>query len=198
MAFDDWDDHADGWDANEDVRIFAKKAFDSLSRKVLPLMPNLADGQALDFGCGTGLLSERLAPICRHVVAVDASARMIAVLQKKIVDGGIENITTLQSAMDSASTEQHSELAGKFDLIVASSVCNFLPDYEASLRCLCSMMSPGAYFVQWDWLADMSIDRIRGAYKSTGLKAIAVEEEFAMEVEDSSMPVVVGLAQSLT
>lgn len=198
MAVNEWDDYADGWDANEDVRIFARNAFDSLSRKVLPLTPNLADGQVLDFGCGTGILSERLAPLCRHVVAVDTSAKMIAMLQKKIVGKGIENITALQSTIDSAPTDQHLALAGKFDLIVASSVCNFLPDYEASLRCLCSMMRPGAYFVQWDWLADMSIDRIRGAYEATGLKAVAVEEAFAMKVDDNAMPVVVGQAQSLT
>ena len=198
MPFDEWDDHADGWDADEDVRIFAKKAFDGLSKKVLPLLPNLADGRVLDFGCGTGLLSEKLAPLCRNVVAVDTSSKMIAVLQRKIVDKGIENVTTLQSAIDSASIERHSALTEKFDLIVASSVCNFLEDYEASLRCLCSMMRPGAYFVQWDWLGDMSIDRILGAYEATGLRAIAVEEEFVMEVKDNSIPVVVGLAQSLT
>ncbi len=97
-----------------------------------------------------------------------------------------------------ASIERHSALTEKFDLIVASSVCNFLADYEASLRCLCSMMSPGAYFVQWDWLDDMSIDRIRGAYEATGLKAVAIEEAFAMKVDDNAMPVVMGLAQSPT
>ena len=195
MALDEWDDHAAGWDSNQDVRLFAEKAFDSLNRRVLPLVPNLADCQVLDFGCGTGLLSERLAPLCGHVVAVDTSAKMIAVLQNKIVDKGIGKITALQSAVDFTTIGQPSDLAGNFDLIVASSVCNFLPDYEASLRGLRSIMKPGGYFIQWDWLADMPVDRIRGAYEAAGLKAIAVEADFAMEFEEKSLPVVVGLAQ---
>ena len=196
MAFDEWDDHAVGWNANNDVRIFAEKAFDSLGRKIAPLMPNLADVRILDFGCGTGLLSEKLAPLCRHIVAVDTSAKMTGVLRNKVIDDGIENITPLQTAINTAAVSEHPELTVKFDLIVASSVCNFLPDYEATLRDLSSMMKPGGYFVQWDWLADMSLDRIRGAYTATGLKIIVVEEAFVMEMGDESMPVAMGLAQS--
>ncbi len=196
MAFGEWDDHAAGWDANKDVRLFAEKAFESLSRRILPLLPNLSDSQVLDFGCGTGLLTERLAPHCKHVVAADTSARMIGVLQEKMAGKGIDNITMLGSAIESLPSKQQSELAGRFDLIVASSVCNFLPDYEACLRCLRTTMTPGGFFVQWDWLADMSIGRIRRAYEAAGLEAIAVEEEFSMEVEASSLAVVVGLAQS--
>jgi len=196
MASDEWDDHAVGWDANKDVRIFAEKAFESLRAKIAPLMPNLADVRILDFGCGTGLLSEKLAPLCRHIVAVDTSTRMIDVLRRKVKDQGIENITPLLAALNAAAVSQRPELTDKFDLIVASSVCNFLPDYEATLRDFSLMMKPGGCFVQWDWLTDMPIGRIRGAYAVAGLTIIIAEEAFVMEMGDEPMPVAMGLAQA--
>jgi 2-polyprenyl-3-methyl-5-hydroxy-6-metoxy-1,4-benzoquinol methylase len=196
MASDEWDDHAVGWDANKDVRIFAEKAFESLRAKIAPLVPNLADIRVLDFGCGTGLLSEKLAPLCGHIVAVDTSSRMIDVLRRKVKDEGIENITPLQTVINAATLRQRPELTDKFDLIVASSVCNFLPDYQATLRDFSSMMKPGGCFVQWDWLADMPIDRIRDAYAAAGLKIIVAEEAFVMEMGDEPMPIAMGLAQA--
>ena len=196
MAPDEWDDRAVGWDANKDVRVFAEKAFESLCTKIAPLMPNLADVRILDFGCGTGLLSEKLAPLCGHIVAVDASARMIEVLRRKVNDQGIENITPLQTVINAEAVRQRPELTDKFDLIVASSVCSFLPDYEATLLDFSLMMKPGGCFVQWDWLADMPIDRLRGAYAAAGLNIIVAEEAFVMEMGNEPMPVAMGLAQA--
>jgi 2-polyprenyl-3-methyl-5-hydroxy-6-metoxy-1,4-benzoquinol methylase len=196
MASDEWDDHAVGWDANKDVRVFAEKAFESLRAKIAPLMPNLADVRILDFGCGTGILSEKLAPLCGHIIAVDASAGMIDVLRKKVKDQGIENITPLRTVINAEAVRQRPELTDKFDLIVASSVCSFLPDYEATILDFSLMMKPGGCFVQWDWLAEMPIGRIRGAYAAAGLSIIVAEEAFVMEMGDEPMPVAMGLAQA--
>ncbi|MCH8334286.1 MAG: class I SAM-dependent methyltransferase [Proteobacteria bacterium] len=41
-------------------------------------------------------------------------------------------------------------LTEKFDLVVASSVCSFLPDYNSTLRDLSSALKPGGLFVQWE------------------------------------------------
>ena len=196
MATNGWDDHAVGWDANKDVRAYADMAFESLNRLIAPLMPNLSGRRVLDFGCGTGLLSQKLAPLCSEIVAVDTSAKMIDVLRGKVSNEVSKNIIPLQIKINTAVVNQRPELAEKFDLIVASSVCSFLPDYEAALRDLSQMMKQGAYFAQWDWLADMAIDRIQNAYKETGLNTIIVEEVFTLAVEGESMPVVMGLAQA--
>lgn len=50
-----WDEYADGWDSNPAVIAYAYKAFHAMRNTLNP------DGwRILDFGCGSGLLTERL------------------------------------------------------------------------------------------------------------------------------------------
>ena len=195
MTLDRCDDLAADWDTREDARIYAEQAFQSWNRKIAPLVSNLAESRVLDFGCGTGLLTEKLAPLCGHIVAVDTSRRMIEILRRKVEDGDIGNITPLETAINSVTIAQNRELSDAFDLIVASSVCSFLSDYNATLRDLSSLMKPGGLFVQWDWLDRMTKDRIRNAYEASGLIKLGVEEAYIMEIENESMPVVMGMAR---
>jgi len=196
MTENSWDEMATGWDTRADTRLYAERAFASWERKAAPLVSDLTNSRVLDFGCGTGLLTEKLAAICGHVVAVDTAAGMIDVLQAKAADKRIGNITPLVTAIDAETIRENSEFSEKFDLIVASSVCSFLPDYESSLRDLSSALKPGGLFVQWDWLSEMPIERIRNTYKALGLIDLGVEEVFAMTMDDESMPVVMGVARS--
>ena len=53
---DSWDDYAIEWDANPSVIEYSNKAFNSLCKFV-----NLQGLSVLDFGCGTGLLAEKVA-----------------------------------------------------------------------------------------------------------------------------------------
>jgi 2-polyprenyl-3-methyl-5-hydroxy-6-metoxy-1,4-benzoquinol methylase len=195
MAPNEWDDFAAGWDSNEDVRIYAENAFDSWTQKVAPLAPDLSNCRVMDFGCGTGMLTEKLAPLCNHVVAVDTSANMINVLLRKANDSSIDNVTALQIAVNATTIDECEELASMFDLIVASSVCSFLPNYEETLGDLTSVLNPGGYFVQWDWLADMPADRIQSAFKGSGLLTHGIEEAFSMNTEKNSMAVVMGIGR---
>ncbi len=195
MTRNRWDEIATDWDTRADTRLYAERAFESWNRKIAPLVTDLTESRVLDFGCGTGLLTEKLAPHCGHIVAVDISAGMISVLQSKVVDKHIDNITPLVTAIDSAAINENPELSEKFDLVVASSVCSFLPDYDSTLRDLSSALKPGGLFVQWDWLSEMPIERIRGAYETSGLINLGVEQAFVMTMEDESMPVVLGIAR---
>ncbi len=195
MTQNSWDEFATDWDTRADTRLYAERAFESWNRKIAPLVTDLTESRVLDFGCGTGLLTEKLARHCGHIVAVDISAGMINVLQRKVVDKHIDNITPLVTAIDSAAINENPELSEKFDLVVASSVCSFLPDYDATLRDLSSALKPGGLFVQWDWLSEMPIERIRGAYETSGLINLGVEQAFVMTMEDESMPVVLGIAR---
>lgn len=195
MTASEWDAHATDWDANEDVRVYSEKAFESWKSRVVPLVAELSKSRVLDFGCGTGLLTKKIATHCGHVVAVDTSPKMIEVLNRKVLQMGIENVVGLNIAINAETIRNNPVLANQFDLVVASSVCSFLPDYEATLRELSTILSPGAYFVQWDWMADMPAQRIRSAFKASGIIEQYVDQAFAMTLEGESMPVVMGIGQ---
>jgi len=195
MSASEWDDYAGDWDVNEDVRTYAQRAFDSWEEKVAPSYPNLPECRVLDFGCGTGLLTERLAGRCGQIVAVDTSEKMIAVLRNKLDSSNTGNVTASTVPIDAESISANPELFTAFDLVVASSVCGFLPDYESTLRDLSSMMRPGACFVQWDWMEEMPKKRIEDAFNASGLSSQSIGQAFAMKSDGESMPVIMGIGR---
>lgn len=64
----------------------------------------------LDFGCGTGRIAAAIAPLVRHVTAVDASAKMVELSRKTLA--GIWNTDVIHA--DSLSRTQ-----GPFDTVLA-------------------------------------------------------------------------------
>ncbi len=133
-----WDDYTEGWDSKEDVIAYSAKAFGSLCEFVDP------QGQLIfDFGCGTGLLTEQMAITVERVVAVDSSIKMILTLRNKYLHN-VDNLTAIISEESIKSHELHSQ---KFVLVVASSVCTFLPNYEETLCLLKTLLKPSGIFI---------------------------------------------------
>lgn len=195
MSASEWDDFATDWDTDTDVRDYAAKAFASWEAKVAPEIARLSDCRVLDFGCGTGLLSERLAGRCGRVIAIDSSPKMIEVLERKIERSGAGNVVASVATVDDKSIASDPLLAEKFDLVVASSVCSFLPDYEVTLRALASLLVAGGRFVQWDWVSDMPEGRIREAFDAAALVERFIGQAFCMESREGSAAVVMGVGQ---
>jgi SAM-dependent methyltransferase len=197
MPTDTWDDFAATWDAEPDVQQYADKAYESWQRRVAPLLEKVSEIKVLDFGCGTGLLTEKLAPICHEIVAVDNSVGMIDVLDRKIAGSGSGpgNVSTLVATIDHSSIMANPNVLGNFDLVVASSVCSFLPDFEETLCHIATIMNPGSIFVHWDWLEDLPIHTVRAAFDKAGLKCVRIDEEFAMTGRSGPASVVMGIGQ---
>ena len=148
----------------------------------------LGGSRVVDFGCGTGLLTERLVDHGAEVVAVDTSRAMLAVLDAKIVQHGWSTVT---------STTELADVAPGHDLIVCSSVCSFLPDYPGTVGQLVGLLRPGGLFVQWDWEGDgdehgLGRDEVGDALRGAGLERIEVSTAFEIEVEDQVMRPLIG------
>ena len=127
----EWDEYAEGWDVDASVQEYAKRAFEQLL-KVVEL-----DGLSVfDFGCGTGQLSQLMSPSVKEIVALDGSPEMIKRLDQK----GLSNVSTIADYLTQDLIDRNPQLSSRFDLIVASSVCGFVPDYEATLGLLKSLL----------------------------------------------------------
>ncbi|MCZ6888996.1 MAG: class I SAM-dependent methyltransferase, partial [Gammaproteobacteria bacterium] len=58
------------------------------------------DMQVLEFGCGTGSTAITHAPHVKHIQAIDISAKMIEIAQRKADANNVENITFKRSTID--------------------------------------------------------------------------------------------------
>jgi len=189
-----WDDSADNWDINSDVISYSEMAFESLVKTV-----NIEGKNILDFGCGTGLLTERMSPLAKSIVAIDTSPRMISVLQSK----NLPNVTTLSEPLTPELIDENPAFIDKFHIIVASSVFSFLPDYISILKLLKSTMVTGGSLIQWDWLPPdndpdfgLSEITIKRSLDSAGFKHIVLTQAFSLNFEKGNMPVIMGVAKN--
>ena len=189
-----WDEYAEGWDSNDGVIEYSEKAFKSLLNVV-----NLNGLRVLDFGCGTGLLTEKISPKAKEILALDPSEKMISILTEK----NLHNVTTVSEELSESLIRESKLLSEKFDLIVASSVCSFLPEYEKTLGLLKSLLVPDGTFVQWDWLATeensdfgLSRETIANVYNKVGLQLQALDQVFSLNSSEGDMPVLMGIAKN--
>jgi len=167
----DWDDMASG---------YANGFYDLLLERVGAdlLLPSTAAGggddpppspkpplTVVDFGCGTGLLTEKLlrnlGSRISSIVAIDAAPKMVQVLKEKIRDKGWEErgragttvqayhavLANLEDEKGSTAASTRSEIEALYervDLIVASSVLSFVPEADApkTMKVLGRLLKP--------------------------------------------------------
>ena len=148
----EWDDMAGGYRDWFVKQLWEETGYDSLeSRKELVVV---------DFGCATGLLTEKLQSQVAQVVAIDVAPTMIQCLKDKIRAGGWKNVDVYCAVvghLDQAAPDVKAALealTGQVDIIAASSVLNFVPeeDKEATMKVLGDWLKPGTgVLVHTDW-----------------------------------------------
>ena len=194
VLINEWDEYAEGWDVDSSVQEYANKAFEELLDII-----NIDNLTVFDFGCGTGSLTQLLSPRVKDLVALDGSSGMIKLLAKK----NLKNVSTISGFLTQDLISTHQDLTNKFDLIVASSVCGFLPDYEMTLGLLKSLLKKGGVFVQWDWLANddssetgLSEHRALNALKESEFVDIQVKRPFEMKSSKGTMTVLMAVGKN--
>ncbi|NTU91571.1 MAG: class I SAM-dependent methyltransferase [Chlorobiaceae bacterium] len=132
-----FDSKASEWDANAVRAALA----DAVSRAILAHMPVSRPEKALEFGCGTGLVTLRVAPGCGSLTAVDTSREMLRVLSEKIAAGNITNISPL--FLDLTQPDAASRIEGSFDFVFSSMTLHHIPDTRSFIAQLYGHMAPG-------------------------------------------------------
>ena len=104
------------------------------------IVNNHADAKrALDFGAGTGNLTGKLLDMGYDVTAVDISAEMCKILEKKYKNYlKAKKLIVFNSPIEDVSFDK-----GDFDLIVSYSVLHHLPDYVDAIQRLSVPLKKG-------------------------------------------------------
>ncbi len=107
-------------------------------------LSRLAPGvkRAFDIGCGPGLYSFHLAQLGVEVTGLDAAEGMIRLCQERAAQQLIKNCTFRQATLPNLPSD-----LGMAELIVSSSVLEYVPEWEESLRAIHSHLVPGGAFV---------------------------------------------------
>jgi predicted TPR repeat methyltransferase len=199
-----WDSYADDWDKDQGTRAYSQAAFECLTRLCAERSVRLVSSRTCDFGCGTGLLTEKLAPVCAVVVAVDTSERMIDRLRRKVDQLGLANVHTTTEEIERAVRYNTALFGSPFDLVVCSSVCAFLDDYAGTTDILVRLLKPGGLFVQWDWEFDprahepfgLAREQMKETLSASGLEAIQIRTAFKVSIGDKTVRPLLGVGQA--
>ena len=189
----EWDRYAAGWDDDPAVRAYADAAFASLTALLAEAELSLDGARVIDFGCGTGRLTEHLLAAGAAVHAIDTSPAMLRVLSDKADRWGWKDLHCSDSLP---------ERGAGFDLVACASVCAFLDDYPGTVAELASRLGPGGMFVQWDWERTGGDDHglarteIHEALTAAGLADVSVGTAFTVEVEGQAMSPLMGHGRS--
>ena len=190
---DNWDDYAEEWDTDCDAKLYSEKAYETLEHEI-----DIQGLYIMDFGCGTGLLTEKMASSARSIVALDLSTKMIDVLNSK----NLPNVITISGSLTSQVINENPAFINKFNVIVASSVFSFIPEYVTTLKLLKSLLSPGGLLLHWDWLPPkpdsnfgLSELNVKSSLIKAGFNQITTTP-FSLTSSKGTMSVIMGVAKN--
>ncbi len=136
------------WDTNPQRRAVAL----SVAKAIITATNPAKTMHALEFGCGTGLLSMEIAPLVKTLSAIDTSREMLAMLKEKIRISGIENI---EPGCTNLSLSSESDPIKKcFELIYSSMTLHHIGDTAGFLNQLSTLLTPGGTLA----LADLDLE----------------------------------------
>jgi predicted TPR repeat methyltransferase len=148
----EWDDLASGY-RNEFIKLlWEQTGLEPTAKRVV-----------VDFGCGTGLLTEALRKQSpsSEFICIDAAPTMVRVLEEKIESLGWDSnsrahcvaLANLDTA-DEKIRKDLEALKGSVDLVVASSVMSFIPgdDLPGTMKVIGELLKPETgLFCHSDW-----------------------------------------------
>lgn len=149
----DFDDKAKTWDSDP-VKRERAQAVAAAMRQRIPLSSAWC---ALEYGCGTGLLSFALYADLGSITLADASAGMLAVLEAKLATAQIDHLHPLQ--LDLTCDPPPTDC---YDLIYSLMTLHHVADIESLLRNFHTLLQPGG------WLGIADLDQEDGSFHGAG------------------------------
>ena len=96
----------------------------------------------MDFGSGTGLISNKIAGAVKEIHAIDTSSNMIDIAKKKAKTLNIDNIIYAHSTIFAPEYR-----IGSFDAVLACYVLHLLDDADKVMLRINELLKPGGLFI---------------------------------------------------
>jgi 2-polyprenyl-3-methyl-5-hydroxy-6-metoxy-1,4-benzoquinol methylase len=134
-----WDRIAKQWDAD------GNKLNETSIKVIKKTKKHLADDDlVLEYGCGTGTISNQLAENVREIQGIDISSKMIEVAKRISHERNIENIHYAKSTIFNETYKPES-----FNAITAYSILHLVEDTPKVLRRINELLKPGGIFISF-------------------------------------------------
>ncbi len=152
----DFNKEAASWDENP-VRVkLVQNVANAISNQVA-LNPEM---DAMDFGCGTGLLTLQIQPFVHSITGIDNSQGMLEILNSKITKLNLKNVTSLFIDLDKGDT-----LTGQYDLVISNMTLHHIKDIDSLLKQFYNIIKPGGHLC----LSDLDPDGGKFHNDNTGV-----------------------------
>lgn len=148
-----FDERAKDWDSDPDKVQRARAVADAI-RTMIPLSKGM---KALEYGCGTGLLSFSLQSDLGEITLADTSTGMLDVLREKIAKAAVTNMhpVRLDLACDPLPAEQ-------YDLTYSLLTLHHIQDVKEILSRFGDLLVPNGYLLVAD------LDKEDGSFHTDG------------------------------
>ncbi|MEF1185178.1 SAM-dependent methyltransferase, partial [Vibrio sinaloensis] len=113
----------------------------------------------------------------------------------------LENVEPVVDILSRGLVAMHPAFRDQFDLVVASSVCSFLPNYADVADIIYSLLDQGNHFVHWDWLSErdevggMTYEHVEQVLTSVGFEEVTVTTPFEIETPQGTLKVLMAVAK---
>jgi ubiquinone/menaquinone biosynthesis C-methylase UbiE len=148
-----FDERAKDWDSDPD-KVERARAVAEAIRKAIPLSTEM---NALEYGCGTGLLSFALQSDLGQITLADTSQGMLDVLSEKIDNADVTNMHPVR--LDLASDPLPAE---RYDLTYSLMTLHHLHDVNDMLVKFFDLLAPKGYLLVAD------LDKEDGSFHTDG------------------------------
>ncbi len=159
-----FDEMANNYDKPDRIHL-AKVSSDA----ILTYLVDTKDRDAIDFGCGTGLVGMSLANKFKSILFLDTAPNMLALVDQKLSDANIRNGRTV--CFDFESSEQSDIRA---DYVFMAQVLLHIKDYESVLKKLYDVMNDEGHLLIVDFNKNEKVvsDLVHNGFEQDALKEI--------------------------
>jgi len=131
---------AQQWDLSSMRQSIAQNAYNAIINNI-----DLdKEDSVIDFGAGTGLLSRKIAPHVKELLAIDSSEKML----EKLDELHIKNIQTLHKDISEFQTDK------KFNAIVSSMTMHHIKDLDILFEKLYQLLDENGYIAIVDLMSE--------------------------------------------